>query len=168
MESRTHFASQNKNKKIKINYGTYWQPLYILITNIFNFWEIPFIDDFIKLIDYDNIEHGGDGILAVAAIEIDIFTHYIRFNKKGKYNYIHTQYFIFRNNVITAKDINNIFTKPIEFRTFEIANTLTYFTPLHHKQMTITQQQINTIKEQALSIRNSLNVLDNLITSLHT
>jgi hypothetical protein len=159
-------TNTNINIKNKKTYGTYWQPLYRLILNIFNFWEIPFIDDFIKLIDYDGVEYGGDYVFAVASLEIDIFTHYVRYSKNGKYIYIHTQYFIFRNFVINVKDINNIFIKPIDFPTFESANTLTHFTPLHNKQITITQHQLDTIKEQSTNIRNALDVLDNLFTSL--
>ena len=159
-----HKSITKTNTKKK--YGTYFQPLYILISNIFNFWEIPFIDDFIKFIDYDGVEYGGDGILAVASLEIDIFTHYVRYSKNGKYIYIHSQYFIFRNFVINVKDINIIFIKPIDYPTFESANTLTQFTPLHNKQITISQQQLTTIKEQSLIIRNSLTILDNLFTSL--
>jgi len=159
-------ANTNINAKTKKTYGTYWQPLYRLILNIFHFWEIPFIDDFIKLIDYDGIEYGGDNVFAVASLEVDIFTHYIRYSKNGKYIYIHTQYFIFRNFVINVKDINNIFIKPIDYPTFESAHTLTQFTPLHNKQITITQQQLDTIKEQSIIIRNSLTILDDLFSSL--
>jgi hypothetical protein len=156
----------NINTKTKKKYGTYFQPLYILISNIFNFWEIPFVDDFIKLIDYDGVEYGSDGIFAVVSLEIDIFTHYVRYSKNGKYVYIHSQYFIFRNFVINVKDISNIFIKPIDYPTFESANTLSQFTPLHNKQITISQQQLDTIKEQSFIIRNSLTILDNLFTSL--
>ena len=167
MESGTYVSlSINNNKKIKKHYGDYWQPVYILISNIFKFWEIPFIDDFIKLIDYDNVEHGGDGILAIACLEIDIFTHYVRYSKNGKYIYIHVHYFIFRNYVIDAKDISVIYKKLIDYPTFESANTLSCFTPLHNNQITISQQQFASIKEHASNIRNSLNVLDILIASI--
>jgi hypothetical protein len=159
-------ANKNANTKTKKIYGTYWQPLYLLILNIFHFWEIPFIDDFIKLIDYDGVEYGGDCVLAVASLEIDIFTHYVRYSKNGKYIYIHTQYCIFRNFVINVKDINITFIKPIDYPTFESAHTLTQFAPLHNKQITITQQQLDIIKEQSLIIRNSLTILDDLFTSL--
>ena len=150
----------------KINYGDYFQPLYILIENIFKAWQIPFIDDFIRLIDYNGNDHGGYNILAIASIEIDIYTHYTRYSKHGKYIYNNAQYIIFRGYVINIKDINNIFIKPIEYRIFEIANTLIYFTPLHNKQITISQQQIDTIKEQSFTIRNALDVLDGVLTSL--
>ena len=161
-------TNTNINTKTKKTYGTYWQPLYRLILNIFNFWEIPFIDDFIKLIDYDGVEYGGDGILAVASLEIDIFTHYVRYSQNGKYIYIHIQYCIFRNYVINIKDINIAFIKPIDYATFESANTLTQFTPLHNKQITITQEQIDTFVEQSSIIRNSLNILDDLFASLRS
>ena len=151
----------------KINYGNNFTPLYILIVNIFKFWKIPFIDDFIKIIDYNGTEHGGDDILAIASIEIDIYTHYIRYSKHGKYIYIHTKYFIFRGYVIDIKDITIIFIKPIDYPTFESANTLVYFTPLHNKQITISQQQLDTIKAQTLRIRNALNVLDGLLNDLN-
>ena len=164
MDSSIVLLSQNK--KIKIKYGDYFQPLYKLISNIFNFWNIPFIDDFIKLIDYNGNEHGGNDILAIASLGIDIFTHYVRYSNHGKYSYIKVQYLIFLGYVINIKDISNIFVKPIEYRTFESANILTYFTPLHNTQIHITQEQINTIKEQSLTIRNALDVIDNLITSL--
>jgi hypothetical protein len=157
-------VSRSKNK----NYGDYFQPVYILITNLFNFWEIPFIDDFIKLIDYNGNEYGGIDLLAIAALGVDIFTHYIRYSNRGKYIYIHTQYIIFRGYVINIKDISNIFIKPIDYATFESANTLVYFTPLHNKQITISQQQIDSIKEQSSKIRNALDVLDGVINSLNT
>jgi len=156
----------NINTKTKKTYGTYWQPLYLLILDIFNFWKIPFIDDFIKLIDYDSVEYGGDGILAIASLEVDIFTHYVRYSQNGKYIYINSQYFIFRNFVINVKDITIIYIKPIDYPTFESAHTLTQFTPLHNKQITITQEQIDTIKEHSLIIRNSLTILEDLYTSL--
>jgi hypothetical protein len=157
-------VSRSKNK----NYGDYFQPVYILITNLFNFWEIPFIDDFIKLIDYNGNEYGGIDLLAIAALGVDIFTHYIRYSNRGKYIYIHTQYIIFRGYVINIKDISNIFIKPIDYATFESANTLVYFTPLHNKQITISQQQIDSIKEQSIKIRNALDILDGVINSLNT
>ena len=166
--SNKKLINTNINTKTKKTYGTYWQPLYLLILNIFNFWEIPFIDDFIKLIDYEGVEYGGEGILAVASLEIDIFTHYARYSQNGKYIYIHAQYFIFRNYVINIKDINIAFIKPIDYTTFEIANTLTQFTPLHNKQITITQEQFDTFKEQSTIIRNSLTILDDLFASLRS
>ena len=175
MDSRTSNYLVSQNKKRRLNYGTYWQPLYILISKIFNFWEIPFIDDFIRLIDYDGIEHVGiehsypdENInsIAIASLEVDIFTHYVRYSKNGKYIYIHTQYFIFRNFVINIKDINIIFTKPIDLPTFESANTLTSFTPLHNKQIIICKNQLNIIKEQSTNIKNALDILHHLFNSL--
>ena len=149
---------RQRQRQYKQNYGTYWQPLYILIKNLFKFWEIPFIDDFIKLIDFNQSEYGGDNILAVASLEIDIFTHYVRYSKNGKYIYIHIQYLIFRNYVISIKDISTIFIKPIDLQTFEIANTLSSFSPLHEQQI-----QLNNIKAQAITLRNTL---DNFIIGL--
>jgi hypothetical protein len=166
MDSKSRLDTTIQNKKNKKNYGTYWQPVYKLISHIFNFWEIPFVDDFITLIDYDNVELGGDGILSIACLEIDIFTHYVRYSSHGKYIYIHVHYFIFRNNVIDVKDITINYKKIIDYPTFEIANTLSCFTPLHNKQITISQNQFDSIKEQAIHLRNSLDRLDSLIASL--
>ena len=160
----------HKIKTPKINYGEYWQPLYLMITNIFNYSKIPFVDDFIQIIDKDNLIHGGEDILVIASLEICVYTNYIRYSNKGKYIYIHTQYIIFRNYVININNITNIYKKPIDLHTFESANILSCFTPLHHQYAetnthsenthnVLSQQKINTITEKIITIRNALDEL---------
>lgn len=129
-------------KTKKMNYGTFWSPIPKLVKKIFEKYNIPFVDDFIKIIDSDGIVHGGEDILAIAALEIDIHTNYIRYSIKSKYIYIHAKYIIFRNYVINSDSLDsvdsldNISNKPIDFETFESANTLSCFTPLHEQQLT--------------------------------
>jgi hypothetical protein len=155
----------------KINYGTLWSPLPKLIKKIFEKYNIPFVDDFIKILDSDGMVHGGEDILAIASLEIDIYTNYIRYSIKSKYIYIHAKYIIFRNYVInsdTIDSLDNISNKPIDFETFESANTLTCFTPLHEQQLTNTytntythtlfsQDKLNIINEKATILKNALN-----------
>jgi len=164
-----------KIKTQKMNYGTFWSPIPKLVKKIFEKYNIPFVDDFIKIIDSYGIVHGGEDILAIAALEIDIHTNYIRYSIKSKYNYIHAKYIIFRNYVIninTIDSLDNISNKPIDFKTFESANILSCFTPLHEQQLTNTytptvffQDKFDIINQKATILRNAL---DDFILALNT
>ena len=167
-----------KHKKRKLDYGDYWIPVHKLVIHKFIVFRIPFVDDFIEIIDSDGVVHGGEDILAIADLEINMHTHYTRFNSHGKYVYILSKYLIFRNYVINITSIsdntyntyNGNYTKPIDIATFESANTLTCFEPLHYQQQSnhthhgFSQEKIDSISEKATILRNAL---DDLIAALH-
>jgi hypothetical protein len=118
-----------KYKNKKINYGNYWSPIHKIIIKLYETYHIPFVDDFIEIIDSDGIVHGGEDILAIADLEIDIYTNYLRFYEKCKYIYIDAKYIVFRKYVI---NVNNLHYKPIDLATFESAHILMCFTQLHN------------------------------------